>query len=203
MKGFKLKYIVICLFAFSVLESDLFAGSLQKLGGGSLNLPQDVTTENFETKKYNKVRVRIPLQVTLYKKTVITNTNGKTKVKYIPTGTVTKTLRAKINRINHFVLDGMHVETQPLKWDRSVMSYKTKINFSKRYGAYGQIEENIGSVIVAGNLEGENGLYLLDGYSSHRFKNKTGYPVLDVVAGLRRRQPISKNLMKKGGKKKF
>ena len=62
--------------------------------------------------------------------------------------------------------------------------YEVKLNLYRRYGAFGQLEENVGSVTLAGTLEEErDNVHVLLGTVRKRLRDKAGQPYLDVVAG--------------------
>ena len=96
------------------------------------------------------------------------------------------TLRARLNKVNHFFVGDFHVETRPQSWVKQSRRYKIKLTVYRRYGAFGQLEENIGSVDLAGVLEEQDqNVFILYGSTAKRLRNKFGQPVLDLVAGYR------------------
>jgi len=128
-------------------------------------------------------QVRIPLKLTSFKKMLVRDKSGKIIERYIAVDPVTNTLRGRIERVNHFYISDFHIESIPLKWDRDLGNYRTKLRFYQRFGVNQDIEEYIGSVVVNGRLEADNEYFKLVGFSAEKFNNRNGAPVLAVEVG--------------------
>lgn len=129
-------------------------------------------------------RVRIGLRLTPFKKVVTKARDGSTETRYIPAEPLRHTLRARLNKTNHFFVGEWHVETVPTKWVRKSRRYEVRLNVYRRYGAFGQLEEKLGFVDLAGVLdEQEDGLFVLIGVARKRLRDKFQNPSLDIVAG--------------------
>jgi hypothetical protein len=132
--------------------------------------------------KQNPPRVRIGLRLTPYRKVVYSTEIG-TETKFKPDSILSHTLRARMDRPNHFFVSDFHIETVPLTWDKAAGIYKMRLTFFRRFGASGQIEEAVGKVELGGHLKGQKGLYVLEGIVTEHLKNKRGQPVVDITAG--------------------
>lgn len=129
-------------------------------------------------------RVRIGLRLTPFKKVVTRDKNGTSSSRFVPIEPLRHTLRARLNKVNHFFIGDWHIETKPTKWVRKSRRYEVKINVYKRYGAFGQLEDYAGSVDLAGVLdEQEDNVHVLLGVARRRLRDKMNNPLVDIVAG--------------------
>ena len=94
------------------------------------------------------------------------------------------TLRAKLNKSNHFYLGDYHVQTTPLFLEKRSGRYGVKVRIYGKFGAMGQVEEEIGSLDVDGLLQGKGPIYVLKGAARRKFHDKLGKPLLLMTAGL-------------------
>jgi len=133
--------------------------------------------------KPNPGKVRIGLKLSPFSKVQLQDQSGKKHIKFKPDAEIKRTLRARIDMPNHFVVENYHVESIPLKWIRKTQSYAVRLSFSKRYGEYGEVEEHLGTIDVAGRLSGKDGVYILMGASAKTIKNDRDEPLLKIVAG--------------------
>lgn len=142
-----------------------------------------------ETKKVNAnssdaPRVRIGLRLTPFKKLVNKGREGAGEVRFIPAEPLRHTLRARLNKTNHFFVGEWHIETRPTLWIAKTRRYEVELHVFRRYGAFGQLEENIGVVPLSGVLdEQEDKLFVLLGVARKRLRDRFNNPYLDVVAG--------------------
>lgn len=129
-------------------------------------------------------KVRIGLRLTPFKKVVTRHPDGSTETQYIAAEALRHTLRARLNQANHFYVGEWHVVTAPVKWVQKTRHYEVQLQLNRRYGAFGQLEENVGSVLLSGVLEEqEDHVHVLIGAVRQRLRDKFGNPYLDVVAG--------------------
>jgi hypothetical protein len=130
------------------------------------------------------VRVRIGLRLTPFKKVVTEARDGASTTRFVPLEPLRHTLRAQLNKANHFFVGDYHVETQPLSWVRQSRRYQVRLKVYRRYGAFGQLEESVGSADLSGVLEEqEANVFVLLGVARKRLRDKFQNPVLDIVAG--------------------
>ena len=129
-------------------------------------------------------KVRLGLRLTPFKKVTTRGRDGTVDTRYVPVEPLRHTLRARLNVTNHFFVGEWHIETVPVKWVKKTRHYELRLDIYRRYGAFGQLEENVGSVNLAGILEdqGDN-VHVLIGVARKRLRDKFGNPYLDVVAG--------------------
>lgn len=129
-------------------------------------------------------RVRIGLRMTPFKKIATRNKDGSLSQRFVPIEPIRHTLRSRLNKTNHFFLGEWHIETKPISWIKKTRKYQIKLTLHKRYGAFGQLEETVGSIDLAGTLdEGNDNVHVLLGVARQRIRDKFGHPILDVVAG--------------------
>lgn len=129
-------------------------------------------------------RVRIGLRLTPFKKVVTRARDGGSETRFIPAEPLRHTLRARLNKTNHFFVGEWHIETIPTKWVRKSRRYEVRLNIYRRFGAFGQLEETLGSVDLAGVLDEQGDrLFVLIGTTRKRLRDKFQNPSLDVVAG--------------------
>jgi len=167
------------LSAFLLASRTLFAvevGNLSTIQTGESSLttvsePKDVA------------RVRIPLRLTRFEPIVVQNAQGTRRMEYKAMAPVSYTLRATINRSNHFYLADWHIETIPMKWEKETRNWQVEVKIYKRYGQEQELEEFIGTQSLKGRLVGEDRLFTLETQSRQQFNNKRGSPILLLESG--------------------
>ena len=153
--------------------------------------PQPEAAKAENVRNDQPVRVRIGLRLTPFKKLLGKQKEGAPETHYVPMEPLRHTLRARLNKPNHFFVGDYHVETKPLKWVRKSRRYEVQLDLYRRYGAFGQLEEFIGSVNLNGVLEEqEDKVFVLLGTARQRFRDKFGSPVIDLVAGFQPGGPV-------------
>lgn len=165
--------------AFLLASRTLFAvevGNLSTIQTGESSLtavsePKDVA------------RVRVPLRLTRFESIVVENAEGTRRMEYKAMAPVSYTLRATINRSNHFYLEDWHIETIPMKWEKESRHWQVEVKIYKRYGQEQELEEFIGTQSLKGRLVGEDRLFTLETQSRQQFNNKRGSPILLLESG--------------------
>lgn len=138
------------------------------------------------------VRVRIGLRLTTFKKVAAKTREGAAETHFVPMEPLRHTLRARLNKSNHFFVGDYHIETKPQKWVRKSRRYEVQLDLYRRYGAFGQLEEFVGSVKLNGVLEEQaDQVYVLLGTARQRFRDKFQNPVVDLVAGFQPGAPAA------------
>lgn len=146
--------------------------------------PQPEQAKEINAETQQPAKVRIGLRLTPFKKVVTRNRDGSTDQRFVPIEPLRHTLRARLNKTNHFFVGEWHVESVPTKWVKKTRHYEVKLNVYRRYGAFGQLEENVGQIELAGTLEEEkDNVHVLLGTARKRLRDKAGQPYLDLVAG--------------------
>ncbi len=146
--------------------------------------PEAEQAKEINSKDTQPAKVRIGLRLTPFRKVVTKNRDGTVDDRYVPIEPLRHTLRARLNKTNHFFVGEWHVETEPTKWVRKTRHYEVRLNIFRRYGAFGQLEENVGKVDLSGTLDEEkDNVHVLIGTVRQRLRDKFGHPYLDVVAG--------------------
>jgi hypothetical protein len=128
-------------------------------------------------------RVRIPLRLTRFEPIIVQNAQGTRRMEYKAMAPVPYTLRATINRSNHFYLADWHIETIPMKWEKETRNWQVEIKVYKRYGQEQELEEFIGTHSMQGRLLGNDKLFTLETQTRQQFNNKRGSPVLMLETG--------------------
>lgn len=173
--------------AFAQSSTVLFESSdvpEEKNAPGSKQIAEPLHPSAQDPETFQGPRVRIGLRLTPFIKVVQKEQNGQQTTRFIPAEPLRHTLKARINGINHFFVSDWHIETKPLKWIKKTGRYDIKLTFYRRFGAFGQLEDLVGSVDLAGTLDLEkNQVYVLIGVVRQRLRDKLGSPYLDVVAG--------------------
>jgi len=145
-------------------------------------------------------RVRINLRMTPWKITTGTDTAGAQRAIHLAQQPLTHTLRARLDKTNHFYFGEWHIQTTPIRWTRTSRRWAVRLDVARRYGSWGQLEENLGSMEVAGVLQEQGDrLFLLNGIAKKRFNDRMGQPALEIVAGHKpdvaaRDERVSRNL---------
>lgn len=136
-----------------------------------------------ELPTYQGTMVRVGLRLIHYRKAALGP--GQSQITYLPGEVIKKTLRARIDKPNHFFIDSYHIETIPLKWIRKSHSYTMRLSLSRRSQQQPDVEKHLGYVDVKGSLrkQSQRSIYLLVGASSQTFFNHLREPYLKVVAG--------------------
>jgi len=146
--------------------------------------PTPAGAKAINERRAQPAKVRIGLRLTPFRQVVTQDRNGRSVEHSMPLEALRYTLRARLNKVNHFFVGKWHIETTPEQWVRTTRHYVVKLDIYRRYGAFGQLEENVGSLQLRGVLdEGENNVHVLLGVARVRLRDKFGRPVLDVVAG--------------------
>ncbi len=173
-------YLLLWLVPSVVFAGNLGSGSVPPTAQGVFNM-----TDPTEDRQSNgqPAQVRIGLHLTPFVTAKTQNLKGEIHEISRPAGDIKRTLRARVNKMNHFVVSDYHVESEPLSFVKETSQYRVKLKFSKRLGPYGELEESIGSMEVAGKLEGSGGVYVLKGAASSEFRDPMGRTVLRVIAG--------------------
>src|SRR5439155_302280 len=118
------------------------------------------------------------------KKVVTRTREGETETRFVPMEPLRHTLRARVDKVNHFFVGDYHLESKPQRWVRKSRRYEVELAVYRRYGAFGQLEEYLGSTTVSGILEEqERNVFVLYGVGRKRLRDKFQAPVLDIVAG--------------------
>lgn len=125
-------------------------------------------------------QVRIALSLTPYQKTATVTKKGN---KYQPGKTEKYTLRADLDRTNHYYFKNWHVISKPLYWSKQTAQYKTEITVLQRFGKNNEIEEMVGKIIASGLLKTYQNLYILQNFQKKTFPDKSGNPRLKIASG--------------------
>lgn len=167
-----------------LMASDSLAKPAQKVESTLIeNEPKGLYTHN-DLVEMAQPRVRIGLRLTPYGKTVVKDSKGIPQESYVAREPIRHTLRARLNKVNHFYMGEWHVETSPKHMIKQTKGYVVTLRIYRRYGAFGQLEEHVGSVDLAGTLDPQSDtIYVLNGIARQRLRDKFGFPYLDVVAG--------------------
>ena len=175
----RVSIVLLCAFFASYAFATEVAVVATQTGDG-----KEVATEAKKKEGPSEpVSVRIGLLLTSYQK-LVTIKEGKRLVRHQPMKELRHTLRSRLNKKNHFFVGDYHIESRPMAWDRENQRYAVRMTISRRYGAFGQLEEVVGSVDVHGVLGDRQGnVFVLYGSAKKRFRDKFGNPVLDVIAG--------------------
>lgn len=141
----------------------------------AIELPSDFNRSNND----HASKVRIGLKLSIYR--------PKKQSVHGPVMAISQilrhTLRAQLLQANHFYFDRFHIETKPLKWNKTSQRYRVNLTVYSRFGPKGEVEEKLGELSLQGVLKGQNGLYVLHGIGHRIFKNKFGKPLLGIAAG--------------------
>lgn len=133
-------------------------------------------------------RVRIGFRMAVYEPVVVRNRTGASSTRYLRRNPIQHTLRARVEQINHFYVGEWHIETIPQKVVNQTRRYEVRLNFYRRFGDAGDVEEKVGSLDLGGFLEEQDKqsrLFVLQAYRETQFRDPLGNPIADVVAGYR------------------
>ena len=125
-------------------------------------------------------QVRIALSLTPYQKTATVTKKGH---KYQLGKTEKYTLRADLDRTNHYYFKNWHVISKPLYWSKQTAQYKTEITVLQRLGNNNEIEEMVGKIIAEGTLKTYQNLYVLQNFQKKTFPDNSGKPRLRIASG--------------------
>jgi hypothetical protein len=167
------------LSAFLLATRSLFAAEMGNLS--TIQTGESSLTTVTEPK--DVARVRIPLRLTRFEPIVVQNAQGTRRMDHKAMAPVSYTLRATINRSNHFYLADWHIETIPMKWEKETRNWQLEIKVFKRYGQEQELEEFIGTHSIQGRLLGNDKLFTLEAQTRQLFNNKRGSPVLLLETG--------------------
>ncbi len=124
--------------------------------------------------------VRIGLRLTAFSQS---SAEQKMPRQSVPQALGRYTLKARLAQPDHFYFSNFHVQTIPLAWTNASGSYRVQLIFGKRNPA--GVEEELGLLELEGSLHRDGESYILHGIAEKRFDDKTGNPVLNVLAGFR------------------
>lgn len=129
-------------------------------------------------------RLRVPVALTPWFKVVVTDKKGVKRHEVKAGPVMRRTLRARIERINHFYIGEWHIETVPMVWKKKTRTYSMKVRVYKRFGQDKDLEEYLGHFLVSGNLTGgKDLLYEFQGKQQRVFSNRGGEKILGVQVG--------------------
>lgn len=173
-------YFYIALCNFEVLPLNLALAKFYRN-----EIPANFTVSQHEQKK-----VKLGFKIIPYK----INTRPKQSSKFVVASeSILKfTLKASVNKTNHFYFHGFHIEANPKKWDRNLNNYTTRLHIFKTFGENSELEEKMGDLTVKGKIKSNKNNHVLHGISSKVLKNKFGEPIMKVVAGFKPSQRFSK-----------
>lgn len=173
------QYALLSCLLFASAVSAVEAGNLSTIRTGEENLSGLIANPP------EVAKVRLPLKMTSFEQVIIQNGQGARRIEHKALAPVTYTLRATINRSNHFYVSDWHIETVPMKWERDQKIWQAEVKFYKRYGQEQELEEYVGTLPLNGRLlEHDKGkLFVLVTKAQQQFQNKRGNPLLIVNAG--------------------
>lgn len=171
---------IILLAPIFLVESYLFAVTEKPIVKGPGNVEPLV---RLPKKPPRMAKVRIFVKLVPYRKVLMQDSKGVNFEEYKPVGKMKYTLRARIDRPNHFYLNDWHIETIPQMFSQSTKQFRVKLRFYKRYGTHQDLEEYVGNTTAEGILEGSNFLYVLKTFKEEVFKNKYNQPILAIGVG--------------------
>ena len=125
-------------------------------------------------------RVRIGLELTQFEQVSVRQVSGVQDEKLIPVSKIAHTLRARLDRTNHFYVDSFHITTEPLAFDPATNNFSVRIHVAKHFGKQDVVEERIGQFVASGSLGTAKEVYVLQANSSHQFRSHSGRHRLDV-----------------------
>lgn len=144
--------------------------------------PKQVTSEAKENDL--GARVRIAFLLTPYREIEVKLPSNQTVKKMVPAEPLRHTLRARINKLNHFFVGDWHFETIPLRLIRQTQKFSIRINAYHRYGTDGEVEEDVGSIELTGILKKtRDGLYVLYGSAEKMLTSKDGTALAKLAVG--------------------
>ena len=148
------------------------------------NLTAEADGQTWSPNASEPARVRINLRLTPWKMTSGTDAEGGQRPIHLAQQPINHTLRARLDKTNHFYFGEWHIQTTPIRWTRTSRRWSVRLDVARRYGSWGQLEENLGSMELSGILQeqGEK-IFLLNGIAKKRFNDRMGQPALEVVAG--------------------
>lgn len=165
-------YLSLCLLI--LIDGFIFAKEIVKTSKNSnffstnrkdLRLPED-----------NSKRVKINLELIVFdndNKSAVLPQNSYDRYKV--------DLSTKLNIQNHFYYKGMHIRIRPLKHQSKLSSYSFEASFFHQYTP--QVEEEIGKILVRGELIKHGKNYEFVGKAVKLFKDKWNSPKLKVIIG--------------------
>ena len=179
---------VICGFMTLFSLSELsFAQSISEKSLGqahSLLLPNDQHATLDVVNNSEAIKIRIPLIVTPFKLIASKGLIGEKGFVSVPEMSKRHNLIARINKPNQFFLGDYRVETTPLKLLKSSLLYSVKIDLYRLYGAYGQLEEFLGTFTAHGKMVAQDPtFYTLVGTSKFQFRDSAGKILVELAAG--------------------
>lgn len=181
MKLFKFHKVLQKLLLCSFLLSSIAAAESGRLE--TINVGDNPLIELPGEKKAG-AQVRIPIELRPYEKILSHKPGSELKqIEYRVIKPLRHVLRARIERTNHFYFDDWHIESVPVRWSKAERTLEVNLRIYKQYGESKELEEFIGSLKVAGVLQGENGTYTLSSNASQRYHNKHGQPIVELNVG--------------------
>jgi hypothetical protein len=175
--------LAVMLFSSAGLANSLGPGTVAANPPESFNMSD---ADQIRQKDGQPAQVRVGLRLLSFISAKTQSLKGDIKTITRPGEEVKRTLRARMNQQNHFIVGDYHIESIPLSFIKQSGQYSLRLRIAKRLGNYGEVEEAVGSLDVQGKLEriaGNPGLYVLKGASAKQFNDSMGRPLLKVVAG--------------------
>ncbi len=131
-----------------------------------------------------KGEVRIGISIKEFQKRTQQVASGGKAVSYVAAPPQTFTLRAILEEREEFYVGQWHILYEPIRHIKDINeNFSCRLQFSRLYGDYLELEETLGEMILTGQLVGQTGLYAIKGTAFKRVRNKEGRPTFDFLAG--------------------
>ncbi len=128
-------------------------------------------------------KVRLSLKIVPYESTSNTEPNAQQVDSLNQAKALKRILRCDLENSDHFYIGRYHIVTRPRGWNKQTQTVQIDIHIAERFGGDGQVEEDLGSVLVTGTLQGEQSPYTLQGYRKIKLLDKQLQPKILVEAG--------------------
>lgn len=182
---YKKFYSILLVFAFSVKGQNAsareFKGVTPVNSNGVSRMPYEFDGRQKNSKLAAKLR--LPINLVPYKKVVLQDQYGKNNTHFVPHVSMVNTLRARLDRTNHFYLDQYHITTTPQSWNKENGEFSMTVTIHRTFGANQQIEEQMGNIKLNGQLVGGPDVYRFIANAKQTYYSKKREPLLDVQIG--------------------
>ena len=116
-------------------------------------------------------RIRFSLELAQIDSIPVRRADGSKDRQNMVTNKMKHTLRARLDRVNHFYVGSYHVATEPLTKVDPAKPFQMRIRVAKQVGTSPEVEEMIGQFIASGSVERDGEAYAFKSRSVQQFRS--------------------------------
>ena len=116
-------------------------------------------------------RIRFSLELAQIESIPVRRADGTKNRQDLVTNKMKHTLRARLDRVNHFYVGAYHVATEPLTKVDPEKPFQLRIRIAKQIGTSPGVEETIGHFIASGSVHRDGEAYAFKSRTMQQFRS--------------------------------